>query len=216
MFCSVFIVGKQQSCAVGALAICTDLVAQEVTNPAESAFTCPGASPGSSQVLCPLLLPCSQQTCPTCLFLPHGRGWMEPAMGCGICKTCGPFPGSCETNLHAPCLPSCPLNAAYFSPPFFPPFCLCFCWRKLPILGVRGNAENEVKKAKISQGRFFRADPPLGPMSVICACSTQLHHAVRKRDLKSNLCMYLFLLLPWIENPLQGRSVNPSLGGWLC
>lgn len=83
--------------------------------------------PGSSQVLCPLLLPCSQQTCPTCLFLPHGRGWMEPAMGCGICKTCGPFPGSCETNLHAPCLPSCPLNAAYFSPPFFPPFCLCFC-----------------------------------------------------------------------------------------
>lgn len=28
--CSVFIVGKQQRCAVGALAICTDLVAQEV------------------------------------------------------------------------------------------------------------------------------------------------------------------------------------------
>lgn len=47
VFCSVFIVGKQQSCAVGALAICTDLVAQEVTNPAESAFTCPGASLGA-------------------------------------------------------------------------------------------------------------------------------------------------------------------------
>lgn len=63
VYCSVFIVGKQQRCAVGALAICTDLVAQEVTNPAESSFTCPGASLGSSQVLCPLLS-CSQQICP--------------------------------------------------------------------------------------------------------------------------------------------------------
>lgn len=74
VFCSVFIVGKQQSRAVGALLICTDLVAQEVTNPAERSFTSPGASPGSSQVLCPLLLSCSQQICPMCLLLPHGRG----------------------------------------------------------------------------------------------------------------------------------------------
>lgn len=28
--------------------------------------------------------------------------------------------------------------------------------------------------------------------------------------------MQLFLLLPWIENPWQGRRVNPSLGGQLC
>lgn len=98
---------------------------------------------------------------------------------------------------------------------FFSPFWLDFCWGKLPILGVRRNAENGVKGAKISQGRFFRADPPLGPISVRRACRTQLHHAVRQRDLKSNPHMQLFLLLPWIENPWQGRRVNPSLGGRL-
>lgn len=110
----------------------------------------------------------------------------------------------------------CPLTAVYFSLPFFPPFCLIFGWGKLPTPGVRRNAENEVKGAKISQRRFFKADPPLGPMSVRRACSTQLHHAVRKRDLESNPHMQLFLLLPWIESPWQGRKVNPSLGGRLC
>lgn len=37
----------------------------------------------------------------------------------------------CEINLHVPCLPSCPLTAAYFSPFFFLPILTGFLLRKI-------------------------------------------------------------------------------------
>lgn len=179
-------------------------------------------SPGRSLAWCAPLPPHPQQSCPTRLLLPHSWGWTEPATACGVCKTYALFPGLCEIScfvLLMCAMPTCSLAAhslQHTSLFPFSPFCLVFGWGKLPTPGVRRNAENEVKGAKISQGRFFKADPPLGPMSVRRACSTQLHHAVRKRDLESNPHMQLFLLLPWIESPWQGRKVNPSLGGRLC
>jgi len=51
VFCSVFITSKQQSCTVGAPAVCPGVVAQEVTNPAEGSSGCPGAVPAPRQRL---------------------------------------------------------------------------------------------------------------------------------------------------------------------
>lgn len=194
--------------------ICMGLVAQEVTNPVESSFTCPGACPGSSQVLCPLLLSCSHKSVPRVYYCPTAEAGWSLLRAVVFAKPVVPSLAHWEINLHTQCLPSCPLTAAYFSPPFCPPILtVSFAKENYPSWELE---ENGVKGAKISQGRFFRADPPLGPISVRRACSTQLHHAVRKRDLKSNPHMQLFLLLLWIENPRQGRRVNPILGGQLC
>ena len=129
VFCSVFIISKRQSHTVGALAICTGLVAQEVMNPVESFFPCMGAFPGHSSVWCAPLPPHSQQSCPACLLLPCGRGRTKPATACGVCKTCAPFPGLSGISCFVPLMravPTCSLAAHSLQRtsllPFFPPF----------------------------------------------------------------------------------------------
>lgn len=173
-FCSVFIVGKRQSCAVGAWAICTDLVAQEVTNPAESSFTCPGISPGSSQALSPLPLPCSQQICPDvslaapsvshCFMAEAGWNLLQAV---AFAKPVVPSLAPCEMNLHTPCLHSCPLTAAYFSPSFPPPtiltgvfldcFFLLLLLRKITHPGSQKKCIEWCKRSKNFPGKVFQS-----------------------------------------------------------
>lgn len=124
VLCSVFAAGKQQSSAVGALAIRTDLVAQEVANPAESSFylsRCHPCEPPGVVLSPPVLLTAN---------LSHDRGWMEPTTGCGVCKIHGSPPASLGNNLACTIPAQLPTHCSIFFSsisPHTPHFDCFFC-----------------------------------------------------------------------------------------
>lgn len=87
---------------------------KRLQTPREAPFPARVPSPGRSQAWRAPLPPCLQQSCPTPLLLPHGRGQTEPAAARGVCKSRAPFPGSCGISCFVPltCIvPTCGLAA---------------------------------------------------------------------------------------------------------